>query len=482
MSDIRYVCISDLHLGGESSLLTRLDRKGNVRDDSPVLDALAGCLRKIIETVHTGRQLPTLVLNGDILELALAQTHVCLGAFEQFLAAASPPERPLFGEIIFVPGNHDHHLWGTAREDHYRRQVARSSPDEILAEAPHATTLFPAPGERPVQPLLTAVAKRSGQTGGTAKLRTVYPNFGVMDDSGGRCVVFTHGHFIEPVYRIVSTLTRILFPETPPVEDVGQLEEENFAWIDFLWSALGRSGAAGTGVNAIYNGRSDIRKRKELLRNLAHVLARDFINTGLPDWAEERLLLWVFHILAGLIANLERHRTGPVLSRAARKGLRKYVGRFVQEQMLAEGALAGGPPGRMAFVFGHTHKPLACNLSFDGLNGPSPVYNTGGWVVDTPLANHQRGAAVAVVDAGLNVAAVRMFNEGDYGVRVDQAPNPADSSLARSLGGCVVPGQPPFSSFAAAVKKEVAMRRRRYRGEEGKKAQSQRREKKALRD
>ena len=56
------------------------------------------------------------MLAGDVLELALADDEVAAAVFEQFTDLVVG-DHPLFAdEIWFVPGNHDHHLWETARE------------------------------------------------------------------------------------------------------------------------------------------------------------------------------------------------------------------------------------------------------------------------------------------------------------------------------------------------------------------------------
>ena len=64
---------------------------------------------------------------------------------------------------------------------------------------------------------------------------------------GGRSVVFHHGHFIEPLYRMMSTAMSLVVggEELPP--NVYELETDNFGWIDFFWSALGRSGQGRRG-------------------------------------------------------------------------------------------------------------------------------------------------------------------------------------------------------------------------------------------
>ena len=118
MSEIRYVCLSDLHLGEEDSLLTRLIARGTddysiePKEASPVMLSLVDCLKAII-----GRDTepPTLILAGDILELALAETQEAAMVFERFCELILG-EEPLAKQIVYIPGNHDHHIWELARE------------------------------------------------------------------------------------------------------------------------------------------------------------------------------------------------------------------------------------------------------------------------------------------------------------------------------------------------------------------------------
>ena len=461
MSDIRYICLSDTHFGARSSLLTQLNRRGDgLAADNPLLDALVACLREVVGRVHTGQRLPTLVLNGDILELALAETHLALMAFEQFLQKAFPRGKPLFEQIVYVPGNHDHHLWEAAREEQYSRHVAHVPAGEPLDEPWHTTKLLTQPGERPVQQVLSACAGRLGTLGPAATIHAAYPNFGVR--AGDRWVVFHHGHYVEPIYSLMSTITRVLFPEAGPVESVYQLEKENFAWIDFLWSALGQSGAAGSGMAYVYESRGDAKKLRKLLRNLAKVLVREYIDTGLPDWAEQGALEWIFSLMADQLAKLERSRSGAVLSKDATAGLKAYVEKLLRRQFEAEGAK---PPARLGFVFGHTHKPFARKLEFEGFAGPCPVYNTGGWVVDAPEPAPQRGAAIALLDADLNVVNLKLYSEGCTIASVEQAATTDASKLYEELAKCVADDTPPWSTFAEAAKKELAARMRRCKAQ-----------------
>ena len=70
-------------------------------------------------------------------------------------------------------------------------------------------------------------------------------------------MIFHHGHFIEPLYRLMSTAMSLVVggEELPP--NVYELEADNFGWIDFFWSSLGRSGKVGEEVESIYEATND---------------------------------------------------------------------------------------------------------------------------------------------------------------------------------------------------------------------------------
>ena len=72
-----------------------------------------------------------MILLGDILELALADDNVAAMVFWRFLDLAMPPGRELFEKIIYIPGNHDHHLWESARETQYvLNYLAKTTPND----------------------------------------------------------------------------------------------------------------------------------------------------------------------------------------------------------------------------------------------------------------------------------------------------------------------------------------------------------------
>ena len=127
MTDIRYVIVSDLHFGAENSVLTSLnERPASVTDTgfstdtqrpSPVLTGLVNGLRQL---TREQERPPTLILAGDILDLALSPDEASAMVFRLFAHLAFAEAPPVFDPLVhYVPGNHDHHEWEIARESQY---------------------------------------------------------------------------------------------------------------------------------------------------------------------------------------------------------------------------------------------------------------------------------------------------------------------------------------------------------------------------
>lgn len=98
MPDVRYVCVSDLHFGATSSILTHLEHVDEVDlvHASPVLVALLDALDDLAAANESG-ELPTLVLLGDVLELARTSSHVAAMVFDQFVNHALARESRILG-------------------------------------------------------------------------------------------------------------------------------------------------------------------------------------------------------------------------------------------------------------------------------------------------------------------------------------------------------------------------------------------------
>ena len=461
LPDVRYVILSDLHFGAENSILTALadvaDPCADPTRQSPVMTAFADCLREVVGA-NEGPELPTLVLAGDVLELALADDEIAAAVFEQFTDLVVG-DHPLFAdEIWFVPGNHDHHLWETARESLYGDQLRALSPTAPIPPPTHATALFPKPGDPVLEAnMLSAVIQRRHKTT-KAHMRAVYPNLGLVSPDSKRAVIIHHGHYIESMYLLMSNLNQLMFNKPLPT-DVAEIEEDNFAWIDFFWSSLGRSGDVGQDVNRIYDMLQSEKAVDRLVLTLATAISERAPGGRARKWVTQKVVRDLFTHLVKHAGRFERHHPTDSLSTNAKKGLQAYL----EGPLLAQLSAELGDIPQTTLVFGHTHKPFETKTEPKGFAVPVNLANTGGWVVDTTDANPLQGAAAILVDEELEVVSLRLYDQqvdpSAYRVRVSAVTDPG-SDLAKRLSSLVRPEEGCWSELSRAVAVAVPERHR----------------------
>jgi len=419
------------------------------------------CLRDLIFRNDDKNRKPTLILLGDILELALANDNQAAMVFERFLDFAMEPGYELFGNITYIPGNHDHHLWESARETQYvSNYLAKTNPGQLLDIPWHTTNIFMADDPNPVPSyFLNALLHRYDHLKDFT-INTAYPNFGLM--KGNRCVLFHHGHFVESIYLLMTTLKNLIFPEQKDwTRKVWDLEAENFAWIDFFWSTLGRSGEFGQDVEIIYDKMQDEAQFRKLVENLATGLAEKYGKTG---WLGSEIIKG---IVDGLVHNLvypERNQIDQYLTQDAEQGLLDYVNGPLKMQIDEECWNRHWYfPREVSFVFGHTHKPFEGVRNFGAYLGDGvPVYNTGGWVVETVNPAPLHGGTAVLLNENLDVASLRLYNEayGPVNVEVHEIlpPGQAHSDFFNNLTGLVQLNQPLWTKFSQRVMEELRLR------------------------
>ncbi|MGA2401644.1 MAG: hypothetical protein ABSG91_08040 [Syntrophobacteraceae bacterium] len=460
MPEIRYVCLSDMHLGAETSLLTDLGAHGEVQPGrpSPVLRRLAECLGALISENQGNGVKPTLILNGDILELALAQDNNAAMAFQRFIDVTMLDRDPLFGSIIFNPGNHDHHLWETARETQFAEYVNGLAWDKRIEPAWHASRIFKEPVE---SYFFNRLLKRHPKLL-DLKIDTAYPNFGLLSKDLRKGIIFHHGHLTEEIYSLMSILKTMLFPGSKVPMDVWGIEGENFAWIDFFWSALGRSGDAGAGVGRVYEKLQDKEQVKKLLHNLADGLTIKYGRSGwLAKLMEESFIELICNAVVDGMGSLERHNTDVELSKKSEDGLKYYIEWPLKNHIVDE---LGFSPDKLTFVFGHTHKPWQDIRPGKRYSEPVLVYNSGGWVVDRVERDGKYGASVILVDENLDVVSLLMYkekgNDADYLVSVGAAlrQGETETPFCSNIKKIVLADSEPWKTFSSTVASEVRLR------------------------
>ncbi len=493
MARIRFVCMSDLHFGDRESLLTALTpNRDDVDTTRPaiVAERLVDALEELRRMVWPNQEpKPTLVLNGDVLELALCATHIAAMVFRRFVRLVCGGADPLFDRIILIPGNHDHHQWETARERQYTEYLIRNGIASAIPPQWHTTPLLSFDAKHPVHAyLLEHLISPIKQENPALTLEIAYPNLACLRDDGNKMVVFHHGHFTESIYWLMSEVNSWIFPGEDEPRHVWDVERQNFAWIDFVWSALGRSWQSGAGLELVYEKRLSKRAFSKVKRNFAKGLAEEFDIPIMPEFAEPRIFEYLMDAIDWYIGRSERSSVDHYLSDDGLETLHRYVNGPVRRQIAyalkaqAEGKtvlddtedtdkiLARVRIPETLFIFGHTHKPFEGCERFN-LNAPRvpvEIYNTGGWIAESLKPEPIHGASIVLVNDELDATSLRMFNDErdpDEGFKVtvrearcnNRPASPFHTEIEHALDNGEVAES--FEAFSEAAKADFTMRR-----------------------
>ncbi len=459
---IRYVCVSDTHFGEEDSLLTclRSDRYAcDPRHASPTLQRIVAGIEQLVDAQPEAPK-PILLLNGDILELAFASYSESLATFECFMQLVARPGHELFEKVVYIPGNHDHHVWEIARETQYVNLVLRHHHYEDGPPPPiHATPIKMDGTVRSffLDPLMRHVRRVDDpKAPHDYPIHIAYPNLALEHPTKDRVVVVHHGHFMESLYYLMSALRRKLFPDEPDPETVAQVEGENWAWIDFVWSLLGRSGDMGLRAEVLYKRLQYPMNMKSFVADLARRVAE---STNIPmvpgDWMEEKVLGLVFRRMAGKLGG-ERVRIGESDEKDFERGLQRWLFKHTYRQLEDE---LGGVPKELAYVYGHTHKPFH-KMVEDPRGEMVEVYNSGGWAIDNADREPTRGGAIILISEDLQIVTLRVFHDGndDSHIMVT-ACGPDAEPFRAEIERRITEGREVWDSAAETITREAAIRR-----------------------
>jgi len=509
MDDIRaikYVCISDTHMGEEDSLLTDLKNgKVDCKNPSPVMVELVNCLRHLFfEYEQQGGLKPTLILNGDILEMALCDIHQSATVFDRFLDLTMPESNEIFDKMVYIPGNHDQHIWEMARATQYSDYLMRypdldtQTPDFMFEPPWHKTNIFMEEDHGktnyiPDSYFLNALIRRykdkntirEKKHSSGIKIYVAYPNFGILSNDGKNCILAHHGHFAEPTYRLMSTLNNFLNEvDNNMPTDIDELQRENFAWIEFFWSMLGRSGRVGEMVESLWEQILDIEHSRVLARKLARIIVNGLNLPGKDDSIRNNIVYGIADFLVDQIAHHERNEKTRSMSPEMMQQLTSYLKYPLWNQMRKElkeiGRETERMPDKTSIIMGHTHKPMQKKIDLMYPAEHVSIYNTGGWVIDKVNPNPIYGGAIALIDGNLNVALIEMFrcackeferrgssNDSDFEKRWGQEvviyeEGSMNNDLTERLKSLIKPSESPWKEFSAVAADEMSIRERRF--------------------
>ncbi len=201
MRILRVLAVSDLHLGEDEGLLN--DRGGGCPN------ILAETIAKIADLAR-GRNgyepgIGELILLGDIFEFSEAKPAQAASNARVFFGALL--ERVCVDKIVYLPGNHDHHLWV---------KMLREEQGSVSYEECRGKTGGPI-----VDPPLFAGFLPPSYRGG---VEVYYPCY-TMSMGEGSYFLFDHGHLFS------STLRRW----AGRVESLQEMEEKTTGFMEAIW-------------------------------------------------------------------------------------------------------------------------------------------------------------------------------------------------------------------------------------------------------
>lgn len=430
---IKYVCLSDMHLGQDNSVLSLLNIDSGAGDFNldvskldPIICELGNNLNKLVAANNPTGDKPSLILVGDTLELALCNMHNATRIFKDFIESI----KNTFAEIIYIPGNHDHHIWEMARENEYIKQLKnqKNNTGRMNITSLFDTVKTIANTDDSVKTIECELLNFF--TNGI-KIKVAYPDFALLNDAKDHCVIFNHGHYGQDLYKLISYVMDPLNPMATRLgyQNIKDLEQQNSFWLDFLWSTTGSCGKVGIDAERLYENPADVERAVGAL--IAQL-------TGIPK------------IISGTAVKFSKPLVDIIMSFTKLfneekpedinhdEKLREYISTFFFNR-LKDYFSNTNCPKNFTFVFGHTHQPYnetyrnIRELFHDFQVNNLIFHNTGGWVIEKSVAkkiiNHdlesvsRYGASIILFNENLESAAIDLFKADKTGVNISYQGN-----------------------------------------------------------
>ena len=402
----RVVVLTDLHLGSDDCILSKEAAERDERTyEEQVAHFLIDPVRDhLAQTGHGSRAVDYLVLDGDVLDFAIQSYEKAFSAGRRFFQALAKARPPLFREIVYIPGNHDHNVWEMVQHEVcVTRRIARGDlPRPYPHVQPGVLTVSDSGADLEL-PGVSAGSDRQGPRYGDIFLRglygpsgpqipinVAYPNLLIQaTGQGGRPIMVTHGHFFCLPWIVMTEV----FPKTLGVEctlTLRELEEINAPLTKFGWTSLGQAGKLTDVADGVWNGirSGDTSETAKVLDELGCYLDEKVFKGGkwspkewLSDGAIKLVKSWLLRSLAGVNVGMQRFDSEFLRKDESKGFIRSYC-------RLSKAAYSGLPglgeadlPGHV--VFGHTHVLIPpddpdATIEVDGERVCMP--NPGGWL------------------------------------------------------------------------------------------------------
>jgi hypothetical protein len=339
MRKLKALAVSDLHLGEPKGLLFN---SGEVDGD-----AIKVTVDKIAELSRADGDfddgIEELILVGDILELSEAEDETTYENARAFFGALLGKVN--IDKIVYVPGNHDHHMWihllkeyGESVQSNHRPFI--SSPNGFVKTC--ISEAYPA-----------------------AQVEVHYPYYLIQTDKS--CYFFDHGHLFSKTLQIYLWFANIKRLGRGP-KDVDELEAFTSSFMEFLW----------------YPPEIHLKTLGKSIMNIPFFLLKILIDLRGKVWGLLRAL-WDHMRMPNLETRFIADCT-PVYDHYVRRRIMWYLTEMCAEgdEVNVENPFESAFEKDFHFVFGHTHQGgriLREDRKFRLYGRFISVWNTGGWLV-----------------------------------------------------------------------------------------------------
>ncbi|CAN5583552.1 hypothetical protein BH24ACT21_BH24ACT21_08650 [soil metagenome] len=358
---LKFLVISDAHLGEAPSMLTYQEGREHLRD-------------VILDHLGDGQKVETeqLILLGDIPERSHATPDEMLSSTHGFMESLA--EAVNFEKVVYTPGNHDHTLWTRYCERLYGEEIVGCVTDP--AGNPVVREGVRKDANDSAAEILSTIFERSDgpiwKTIESEKIDVSFANPLYAEQFNGRTYVFSHGtHFRKEVTSprwarkvaglltsngIVGDFQVLSGGDVREAESLEELERVVAPFIDALLPAYENNPVsmldeAGY-LMAVLSGRFGLRRQSPDESRL-------FPAADLPGVPEDRV---------------PRLTSDGEISDPPLKLCMEYFLPHMKAHLQEHGLY-----GDLTFVYGDTHDGGWGELSLEG-GRDMRVYNTGGWV------------------------------------------------------------------------------------------------------
>lgn len=363
---------SDIHLGDNSCRLTHnneFNPEGIYKD-----------FRNRIMQFTGNKPLKYLVLNGDIMDFSISPFHRSIKISQPFFRQIS--EDKLAENIVYIPGNHDKHVWDGLQWDtsiignmfagNPPKPFARIQPAVINLSAPEKIFLEGVnPDGNFGEIFLMGLFDKDKQN---PNIILAYPNLYVRTIN--ETILITHGHMFEAAWVLLSELLRGVCG-IPTEMSLRDLEEWNAPLTSLICTGVGSGGIVSELFYKIEREAYE-KKSKTLLSVLDGVL---------PRMKEMLSMSWFLKLL--LSDKLIKNIAVSVVSKT--EDPREYENYFDEDEKVKRFKLFYEATRKeltrlnlnepKKIIFGHTHHPYGKDNPYrcKKLRGYE-FYNTGGWL------------------------------------------------------------------------------------------------------